>query len=468
MSIKTPPGHHHLTRRWPLPSEINLSHLPPITQATSAAIGSVISSAIVYPLDLITTRMQTRRLRRTKHHQRPTPSRLSSLASEFSTISTISSIKRSKDYSTLIGSFKAIIQVELSDRSKMINSVVKFYDGIFIDSIATFINSFVYFYVYTNLNRLNVRRKKLARRRIGWFESIVEEILLGSLAGIISKFFTCPLNNITVRLQADPSSFSRRAPRLSSHSDSKPTSETIDHRLMPVFKYYNRPDHPENHPRLPSTISKTGHVPIIDSSSSEDEDEEEEESRTQNSFISTIVNPVKSIYHQRGYRGFWSGFGNNCILTLHPSLTLYLTKILKHLITIRSSSRSNGKHDRTPGPADPDPNDRLSITFLNSAIASSLSTIIIYPLMLSKTLIQTQTQHATQTSGDQSALATYSRRQADLLIRYKYYGFKSLYTGLQAKLLKVFIGQGITMTIKKQIETILISLWIFFKHHQHH
>jgi hypothetical protein len=34
---------------------VNLAHLPAITQATSAAIGSVISNAIVYPLDLVGT-----------------------------------------------------------------------------------------------------------------------------------------------------------------------------------------------------------------------------------------------------------------------------------------------------------------------------------------------------------------------------------------------------------------------------
>ncbi|POW17354.1 hypothetical protein PSTT_00752 [Puccinia striiformis] len=34
-------------------SQINLGHLPALTQATSAAIGSVISNAIVYPLDLV-------------------------------------------------------------------------------------------------------------------------------------------------------------------------------------------------------------------------------------------------------------------------------------------------------------------------------------------------------------------------------------------------------------------------------
>ncbi|KAA1088483.1 hypothetical protein PGT21_008649 [Puccinia graminis f. sp. tritici] len=416
------------------PASVNLAHLPAITQATSAAIGSVISNAIVYPLDLVTTRMQTRRLRRTAKNPRPSFDRQSSLASQFSTSSTCTSIqRRSKDYETLIGSFRTIIHQ--SDERSNWNLLLKFYDGILVDSIATLINSFIYFYIYTNLNKLNIRYKKHSQRKIGPLESALEEILLGSLTGIVSKFFTCPLNNITIRLQTcSPSKLSRLRSShpsriFSSHPDEH---QDPDGNNLPEKKDGKRSDR---------FLSKS------DSSSSEEDQDDEDESNwegKQSTYISYLVNTVQSIYDDRGYRGFWSGFGKNCILTLNPSLTLYLTKLIKHLTT--TSARMGA-----PGGTNP---EGLLVTFLNSAIASSLSTMITYPLMLSKTLIQT------------SPPSAHHQRQLTLLIRYRRFGLLALYTGLQAKLLKVFVGQGITMSIKSQIETLFVSLSIFLNHYR--
>ena len=348
---------------------------------------------------------------------------MSSLASEFSTTSTGTSIKRSKDYETLLGSFRTIIQSE--DRSP--NLILKFYDGILFDSVAALINSFIYFYIYTNLNKLNIRYKKQTQRTIGWFESILEEILMGSLTGIVSKFFTCPLNNITIRLQTcSPSKLSRLQ---SSHHLRISSSQHDDHQHADGKTLIEKSPSSNNFHKLPNDSS----------SSEEDEDDDEDfEGGGKLTYLSYLMNTIKSIYDDRGYRGFWSGFGKNCILTLNPSLTLYLTKLMKHLTISKSAQGSEG----------------LVITFLNSAIASSLSTMITYPLMLSKTLIQTS----------QGSLA--HQRQLTLLTRYRHFGPAALYTGLQAKLLKVFIGQGITMSIKSQIETLFVSLWIFLNHHR--
>jgi hypothetical protein len=312
--------------------------------------------------------------------------------------------------------------------------LLKFYDGILVDSIATLVNSFIYFYIYTNLNKLNIRYKKHTQRKIGALESTLEEILLGSLTGIVSKFFTCPLNNITIRLQTcSPSKLSR----LRSSHPSRIFSSHPDEHQDPDGNNSTESKDAKPSDRLLSNDS---------SSSEEDEDDEDENCKGKKStYISYLVNTVQSIYDDRGYRGFWSGFGKNCILTLNPSLTLYLTKLIKQLTT---SSRMGALGGVNP--------EGLLVTFLNSAIASSLSTMITYPLMLSKTLIQTTPPPS-----------AHHQRQLTLLTRVRRFGLLAIYTGLQAKLLKVFIGQGITMSIKSQIETLFVSLWIFLNHYRH-
>ncbi|KAH9473117.1 hypothetical protein Pst134EA_000194 [Puccinia striiformis f. sp. tritici] len=176
-----------------------------------------------------------------------------------------------------------------------------------------------------------------------------------------------------------------------------------------------------------------GRLTESDSSSSSGEEDDEDRSRKE-SYFSHLSRTIRSIYEDRGYLGFWSGFGKNCILTINPSLTLYLTKLIKRL------TNPSVVVDQS-----------VSTTFMNSAIASSLSTILTYPLMLSKTLLQT--------------LPSSSSKDNDSLVaRYRRFGIAALYTGLQPKLLKVCIGQGITMSIKIQIEAVFVSLWIVLVH----
>ncbi|KAH9466330.1 hypothetical protein KEM48_001500 [Puccinia striiformis f. sp. tritici PST-130] len=377
-------------------SQINLGHLPALTQATSAAIGSVISNAIVYPLDLVTTRMQTRRLK--KSPQRPG---LYTMGSEYSSISTSSSSRKNRpqNYDDLISSFKTIIS-QSENRSPS-----PFYEGILVDSVAVLINSFIYFYIYTVLNKLKIRYKKHTSRDIGWVKAIVDEILMGSFTGIVSKFFTCPLNNITIRLQTC--------------SSSKRTG--IRRRSAGISRECTVAEH-------------DGRLTESDSSSSSSEEEDEDRSQKE-SYFSHLSTTIRSIYEDRGYLGFWSGFGKNCILTINPSLTLYLTKLIKRLIN----------------PSVVVDQSVFITTFLNSAIASSLSTILTYPLMLSKTLLQTLPSSS-------------SKDNHSLVARYRRFGIAALYTGLQPKLLKVCIGQGITMSIKIQIEAVFVSLWIVLVH----
>ncbi|MBW0530853.1 hypothetical protein O181_070568 [Austropuccinia psidii MF-1] len=366
----------------------NLSHLPPLVQATGGAVGSLISNALVYPLDLVTTRMQIRSLRKRK---RPSLSQVPSFASQFSMISAIPYNRQPKDYATLISSFRTII-------NNPPNGFRALYNGILVDSIETVFSSFIYFFVYTTLGKLSTAYKKKHKRKIGALEATLEELLMGTAAGMIAKLFTCPLSNITVRLQTS------RAPR------------RIAAIATPGFTPFV-----EKTPVWNPQLTSKKFLQADQDSSSEDSSDEERPSIAQ-SYIIHLLNTIKLIYKERGCFGFWSGYKNNCILSLNPSLTLYLIKFLQH------RKRSQG----------------LLATFLYSAIASSLSTIFMYPLMLAKTLTQVKSNSP----------------RIKLSYRYQHFGLRALYTGLQARLLKGFLGQGITMTVKGQIELLIVLIYL--------
>lgn len=126
-------------------------------QASTGAVASVLSNLLVYPLDTVTTRMQT-----------------------------------AKGNTTLITSLR-----------KMLNEggIRSFYRGLASDSLSTGISQFIYFFCYSFLHKLVLKQK--ARRAGGKSAALsaVEGILVGCLSGIVAKGIVSPLSNVTVRQQ---------------------------------------------------------------------------------------------------------------------------------------------------------------------------------------------------------------------------------------------------------------------------
>ncbi|KAM0755612.1 mitochondrial carrier [Meredithblackwellia eburnea MCA 4105] len=156
------------------------STLPPIVQATSGALGGVVSNALVYPLDVVTTRMQT---------------------------TAKSSAKKSKK-NNLPNTFTTMLKNE---------GPATFYRGLASDSISTALSNFIYFAVYSFLRNTLINRRikhsppppppssKNAKDRtavvVAPVLSALEELVIGIIAGIWAKGTVSPLSNITVRQQ---------------------------------------------------------------------------------------------------------------------------------------------------------------------------------------------------------------------------------------------------------------------------
>lgn len=292
-----------------------------------------------------------------------------------------------RNYRTIRDSFLTILRTE-PDGLKAL------YNGILIDTCSTLLSSFIYFYVYTSLRKISALAKRykhqsksgMAASSLGAMEGVLEELLIGAVSGMMSKLLTCPLSNITVRLQT-----SRPSPR--------PTPMSVI-----------------NTPMSECVPSRAG----SGSDSGSDSDSEDEAGDRPRGLLAII----KAIQHERGWLGFWCGYSNNCILTLNPSVTFYLMKLFQN---------------RRP---------TLAGTFLGSALASSCATILTYPLMLSKTLVQTR-------GGRESAYAILRQRLEAAGGDWK----AALFMGLSGQLAKGFIGQGVTMTVKVQLERLMILVY---------
>lgn len=141
------------------------SDIPAVASAFSGALGGTIATLIVYPVDLVTTRMQIQ-----------------------------GKVPGGKKYKHLFDAFKQIYEEE---------GLGAFYKGATQSSLAVMISAFFYFYAYDILR--NGRLRQVARStKSGKPPStlgIAEELLIGSLAGMFCKFITSPLSNIVTRQQ---------------------------------------------------------------------------------------------------------------------------------------------------------------------------------------------------------------------------------------------------------------------------
>ncbi|KAF3007963.1 hypothetical protein E8E13_011368 [Curvularia kusanoi] len=180
------------------------------------------------------------------------------------------------------------------------------------------------------------------------------------------------------------------------------------------------------------------------------------EGSTDNPPASSTRDIAYEIKKEKGLQGFWSGYSASLILTLNPSMTMLLHKVLLRLLVPQN------KRD--------DPGAR--ITFLIAATSKALASTITYPFQLAKTRAQVSTQKPSDPVGETSEFEkagaplrsrTIRARQhtvfATILRIAQTEGFSGLYQGLGGEVLKGFFSHGITMLMKERIHSVIISLY---------
>ena len=171
--------------------------------------------------------------------------------------------------------------------------------------------------------------------------------------------------------------------------------------------------------------------------------------------LTSTTDIAHDIYKEKGLQGFWSGYSASLVLTLNPSITMLLHKVLLRLLVSRERQS--------------DPGARL--TFLLAAVSKALASTVTYPFSIAKTRAQISSQKPTTTTGETSESEKLERpasRAARMRQRTVFStilriaqteGLWAVYQGLGAEVLKGFFSHGITMLMKDRIHSAIISLY---------
>ncbi|RUP03064.1 mitochondrial carrier domain-containing protein [Jimgerdemannia flammicorona] len=210
--------------------------LPPIGHALSGAVGSAIANCIVYPLDISVTRLQIEKKKKDEAGDGSFPE-----DKEPTLISNIVDIYRNE------GGIRGL------------------YAGLGSDTLATVLSNFIYFYCYSTLRHVQERRKERKGKdpRLG----IMQELFLGAEAGLVARFFTTPVGNVTTRQQAG----------------------------------------------MRKVILEKGKM------------REEEQPKV------TTLGILRDIWNEKGITGFWTGYRASAILVTNPSLTYFFFEQIKRV-----------------------------------------------------------------------------------------------------------------------------------------
>lgn len=139
------------------------SDMPPWANAFSGAVGGSVAMLSVYPLELISTRLQ------------------------------VQNKIESDDYYD--GVVDAIVKIFKK------HGIAGFYDGAASETVATFFQAFLYFFAYEKIRTARISSIAKSKGRAPSTLGVGEELLIGTTAGVFCKFFTSPLNNVTTRQQ---------------------------------------------------------------------------------------------------------------------------------------------------------------------------------------------------------------------------------------------------------------------------
>lgn len=245
------------------------SDMPLWANAFSGAVGGSVAMLSVYPLELISTRLQVQ-----------------------------NKIESDDHYDGVIDAIVKIFKK---------HSISGFYDGAGSETLATFVQAFFYFFAYEKLRTARMRSIARSKGRAPSTLGVGEELLIGTLAGIFCKFFTSPINNITTRQQTadiEANGGSGRkgikalkgAARLKKDLDASNGTSHLSANTTPV----------------PSEEPSRSQTP-----------------QPQEAHSTEFFTVAKQIYKEKGLTGFWAGYKATMILSINPSLTYYFFQLLR-------------------------------------------------------------------------------------------------------------------------------------------
>ena len=140
-----------------------------------------------------------------------------------------------------------------------------------------------------------------------------------------------------------------------------------------------------------------------------------------------------------GRAGLWRGYGVSCVLALNPALTVAVFDVLKlRWLKLLSAGRSAKVSSLSVAQA-----------FLLGSLAKVIATLVTYPLIRTKTVMQAQRP------GEAGA----RRGMANVLVRIaRDEGLGGLYRGVYAQIFTAVSKSGLLLTTKEQVAVFAMSL----------
>ncbi|OAQ26195.1 mitochondrial carrier [Linnemannia elongata AG-77] len=145
---------------------------------------------------------------------------------------------------------------------------------------------------------------------------------------------------------------------------------------------------------------------------------------------------IREIYAQDGITGFWAGYAPTVILSINPSITYFLFETIKKTILALLAAAASLTS--------------LQIFFI-SACSKAIASFLTYPLILTKTKLQTKEENQPKSfNGISDVFKT--------VIKDK--GIAGLYTGCQGQVVKGFFSFGLMYMIKDRVVAWMLTLFL--------
>ncbi|PWN24365.1 mitochondrial carrier [Jaminaea rosea] len=250
------------------------------------------------------------------------------------------------------------------------------YSGVVASTMNTLSLQFSYFFFYSSirtfwLERLTKKTPPGVRVVIG----TASELIIGALAAAVAQVFTIPVSVIATRQQLRP----------------RKTREV------------------EKAAQASAAVGAPGQAPVKRGGVKEEEDDEDY----------SFLGVGKKIIKQDGPTGLWRGLKPSLLLVVNPSLTYGVFERIKSLIL---TATPDGK--MTPWQS-----------FFVGALSKSLATIVTFPYILAKLILQSERPPE---KGAIGLLARIAREK----------GIKGWYQGMEAQLIKAVITQAFLFTAR--------------------
>ncbi|KAF9381246.1 hypothetical protein CPB97_007878 [Podila verticillata] len=179
---------------------------------------------------------------------------------------------------------------------------------------------------------------------------------------------------------------------------------------------------------------------------------------------------VRDIYAQDGITGFWAGYAPTVILSINPSITYFLFETIKKLL-VKRQTKAAGTGASKSVLAQAATLTSLQIFFI-SACSKAIASFLTYPLILTKTKLQTKVDEeddqGSEGAGGAKEKKTHFNGISDVVrtvVRDK--GIAGLYTGCQGQVVKGFFSFGLMYMIKDRVVAWMLALFLTLHNMRH-